>query len=117
MTTNSIVWCTLGYKPSSVFIYQVVAPFAALKAGADLQRYIDVLVPDSAKFKIISGEGPVTLVGSHCVDFYDYRNYGGEEEEEEDEEDSAENSEDDAEDMEEQVSISLKTSSNERLKF
>ena len=44
------------------------------------------------------------------------RNYGGEEEEE-DEEDSAENSEDDAEDMEEQVSISLKTSSNERLNF
>ena len=44
-----------------------------MKGGVDLQRYLDILVPDAAKFKIISGTGPVTLVGSHCVDFYDYR--------------------------------------------
>jgi len=51
----------------------VIAPFAKMKGGVDLQRYLDILVPDAAKFKIISGTGPVTLVGSHCVDFYDYR--------------------------------------------
>merc|ERR1712105_227892 len=56
------------------------------KGGAELQRYVDLLLPDSAKIRIKRGNGPVTLVGSHCVDFYDYRNmgYAGEEDEEED---------------------------------
>ena len=51
----------------------MVTPIVAMKAGVDLQRYVDILVPDSATLKLVSGSGPITLVGSHCVDFYDYR--------------------------------------------
>jgi len=88
---------TIGYNKE-----KVVAPIVAMKAGNDPQKYIDLLVPDSAKIKVISGSGPITLIGSHCVDFYDYRNYGGVEEDDEDEDDDAASSEDDAVDMEEQ---------------
>merc|ERR1712121_550009 len=86
---------TIGYNKE-----KVVAPIVAMKAGNDPQKYIDLLVPDSAKIKVISGSGPITLIGSHCVDFYDYRNYGAEDEDDEDED--AASSEDDAVDMEEQ---------------
>jgi len=92
---------TIGYNKQ-----KVVAPIVAMKAGNDLQKYIDLLVPDTAKIKVISGSGPVSLIGSHCVDFYDYRNYGAgqddEDDEEEDEDEEAASSEDDAVDMEEQ---------------
>merc|ERR1712212_988437 len=92
---------TIGYNKQ-----KIVAPIVAMKAGNDLQKYVDLLIPDAAKIKVISGSGPISLVGSHCVDFYDYRNYGAgqeddDEEDEEDEEDAA-SSEDDAVDMEEQ---------------
>merc|ERR1712212_906737 len=91
---------TIGYNKQ-----KIVAPIVAMKAGNDLQKYVDLLIPDAAKIKVISGSGPISLVGSHCVDFYDYRNYGAgqedDDEEDEDEEDAA-SSEDDAVDMEEQ---------------
>jgi len=89
---------TTGYKKE-----KVVTPFLAMQKEQGLQQYVNLLLPDAAKIKIISGEGPVTLVGSHCVDFYDYRNYGAEL----DDEEEAESSEDDEvdeidEEMEEQ---------------
>merc|ERR1719320_2349994 len=39
--------------------------------GNDLQTYIDILVPNNAKLTLIKGEGPIHLIGSHCIDFYD----------------------------------------------
>merc|ERR1719378_51102 len=94
---------TIGYNKQ-----KIVAPIVAMKSGSDPQKYIDLLIPDAAKIKVISGSGPISLVGSHCVDFYDYRNYGAgqedddDEDEEEEDEDAAASSEDDAVDMEEQ---------------
>ena len=49
----------------------------------DNQRYIDLLLPNPSKIKLVCGEGPVSLVGSHCVDFY--RDMGGDDEDMEDE--------------------------------
>jgi len=83
---------TKGYKNA-----KLQTPFVAMKSGTNLQQYVDVLVPDMAKIKVVAGSGPITLLGSHCVDFYDYRNYGGDETEED-----AESSEDDEMDEEEQ---------------
>merc|ERR1719457_46394 len=83
---------TKGYKNT-----KLQTPFVAMKSGTNLQQYVDVLVPDMAKIKVVAGSGPITLLGSHCVDFYDYRNYGGDETEED-----AESSEDDEMDEEEQ---------------
>merc|ERR1711972_1198779 len=42
-----------------------------MKGGKDLQTYVDILVPNSAKLTLIKGEGPIHLIGSHCVDFFD----------------------------------------------
>merc|ERR1712200_140156 len=69
---------TSGYKKE-----KVKAPFLAMKSGLQLQQYVDILLPDTATIKITAGKGPITLVGSHCVDYYDYRNYGGDEDDEE----------------------------------
>jgi len=74
---------------------KVVIPVVAMKGGVDHQRYVDLLVPSPAKLTLLSGEGPVHLVGSHCVDYYGYRDTGEEDED-------AESSEDDEVDMEEQ---------------
>merc|ERR1712142_1279565 len=98
---DEVTWLqveTTGYNKE-----KVVTPFVAMKGGENLQQYVNLLLPDPATIKIISGEGPITLIGSHCVDFYDYRNFG-EDEDDEDEEDAedAESSEDDEVDMEEQ---------------
>merc|ERR1711862_805374 len=65
---------------------KVVVPFCAMKGGSDLQKYIDLLVPDKAKITLLQGEGPINLVGSHCVDFFGYR----ETEDDDDEDESAE---------------------------
>merc|ERR1712137_1332194 len=81
---------TKGYKEQ-----KVIAPFLAMKGGAELQRYVDLLLPDSAKIRIKRGNGPVTLVGSHCVDFYDYRNMGYAGEDDDDEEESEEDEDED----------------------
>jgi len=55
---------------------KVTAPIVAMKGGVDHQRYIDLLVPCPAKITLLQGEGPIHLIGSHCVDFYGYRDHG-----------------------------------------
>merc|ERR1711874_185514 len=52
--------------------------------------YVDLLVPKRATFKLIQGEGPISLVGSHCVDFYGYRDVGAGDDEDDEEEEDAE---------------------------
>ena len=52
---------------------KIVLPVCAMKGGVDLQTYMDFLVPYPAKFTLIQGEGPIFMVGSHCVDFSGYR--------------------------------------------
>merc|ERR1712183_1180224 len=52
---------------------KVVVPFCAMKGGSDHQKYVDLLVPSAAKLKIIHGEGPIHLVGSHCVDYFGFK--------------------------------------------
>ena len=59
---------TEGYNKT-----KVVVPFVAMMGGRDYNSYIDLLIPKKATFKLIQGEGPISLVGSHCVDFYGYR--------------------------------------------
>ena len=44
-----------------------------MKGGVDLQKYVGLLVTGPAKMKIIHGEGPINLVGSHCVEYFGYR--------------------------------------------
>merc|ERR1712083_1280193 len=47
--------------------------------------YVDLLIPCPAKLTLLQGEGPINLVGSHCVDFYGYRDLGSGDDDEEDE--------------------------------
>merc|ERR1712228_944088 len=63
--------------------------------------YIDLLVPRPAKISLLQGEGPIYLVGSHCVDFDGYKDV----DEDEEDEDEATADEDAAEDeaLEEEV--------------
>merc|ERR1712096_296143 len=64
---------------------KVIVPICAMKGGSDFQQYVDLLVPCPAKLKLLQGEGPINLIGSHCVDFYGYRDVGaGDSEDEED---------------------------------
>merc|ERR1711925_33402 len=60
---------------------KVIVPICAMKGGAELQKYVDILVPSAAKLTIIHGEGPINLVGSHCVDYYGFKDEGDEERE------------------------------------
>ena len=55
------------------FFLQLTVPICAMKGGSDLQKYVDLLVPGPSKIKIIHGEGPVHLVGSHCVEFFGFK--------------------------------------------
>merc|ERR1711874_959814 len=57
-----------GYNKQTVTV-----PICAMKGGVDLQKYIDLLVPGNAKIKIIHGEGPINLIGSHCVDYFGFK--------------------------------------------
>merc|ERR1711922_63666 len=50
---------------------KVKVPILAMKGGNDLQTYVDILVPNNAKLTLIKGEGPIHLIGSHCIDFFD----------------------------------------------
>merc|ERR1712112_348382 len=60
-----------------------MGPIVAMKGGTDIQKYVDLLIPAfPATIKVIQGEGPVHLVGSHCVDYY-----GGKEDEDSDDDD------------------------------
>merc|ERR1719348_2764405 len=52
---------------------KVVVPICAMKGGQDLQKYVDLLVPCPSKISLLQGEGPIHLVGSHCVDFDGYK--------------------------------------------
>merc|ERR1712183_649163 len=70
---------------------KVVVPFCAMKGGSDHQKYVDLLVPSAAKLKIIHGEGPIHLVGSHCVDYFGFKDEDDEDDSEEEEEGNTEN--------------------------
>jgi len=67
-----------GYNKSKVLV-----PICAMKGGKDTQQYVDLLVPCPAKLTLMQGEGPIHLVGSHCVDFYGYRDTGAGDDEDE----------------------------------
>merc|ERR1719341_3082399 len=64
---------------------KVIVPICAMKGGAELQKYVDLLVPTPAKLKIIHGEGPINLVGSHCVDYFGFKDEGDDDSEDEEE--------------------------------
>merc|ERR1719193_2556545 len=49
---------------------KVKVPVLAMRGGTDLQTYVDILVPSNAKLTLVKGEGPVHLIGSHCIDFF-----------------------------------------------
>merc|ERR1712010_61949 len=67
---------------------KVKVPVLAMRGGSDLQTYVDILVPSNAKLTLIKGEGPVHLIGSHCIDFF--TSVDGEADDEEDEDDEME---------------------------
>merc|ERR1712236_45687 len=52
----------------------------AMKGGHDLQNYVDLLVPCPAKISLLQGEGPIYLIGSHCVDYDGYKEVDDDEE-------------------------------------
>merc|ERR1719348_1177146 len=80
---------------------KVIVPICAMKGGSELQRYLDILVPSPpATLKIVHGEGPIHLVGSHCVDYYGFKDDDDTEDEEDTEAD---------EDMEAEESDAKKT--------
>eukprot|EP00092_Neocalanus_flemingeri_P012151 GFUD01013099.1.p1 GENE.GFUD01013099.1~~GFUD01013099.1.p1 ORF type:complete len:221 (-),score=56.48 GFUD01013099.1:67-729(-) len=63
----------------------VIVPICAMKGGSDYQQYVDLLVPTKAKLKLLHGEGPISLIGSHCVDYSGFRDVEAVESEDEDE--------------------------------
>merc|ERR1712059_76736 len=68
-----------------------MGPICAMQGGADLQKYLDLLIPaPPATLKIINGEGPIHLIGSHCVDYYGFKDDDETEEEDEDAEEEME---------------------------
>merc|ERR1719186_676026 len=70
---------------------KVIVPICAMKGGSDLQKYVALLVPNPAKLKIIHGEGPIHLVGSHFVDYFGFKVEDDEEDSEEEDEGDTEN--------------------------
>merc|ERR1712243_53189 len=65
---------------------KIAVPICAMKGGRDYQQMVDLLVPGNAKLSLLQGGGPIHLVGSHCVDFYGYKDTGaGDDDDEEDE--------------------------------
>ena len=52
---------------------KVITPVVAMKGGEHYQQYVDLLIPHKATFKLVQGEGPIHLSGSHCVNFDGYR--------------------------------------------
>merc|ERR1711976_190571 len=73
-----------GYKQEKLTV-----PICAMKGGQDLQTYVDLLVPCPAKISLLQGEGPIHLVGSHCVDFDGYKDAAEDEAMEEEAKDKA----------------------------
>merc|ERR1711887_371295 len=82
----------MGAKKDEVSIIQVesegynkekvVVPICAMKGGQDHQKYVDLLIPGPAKLTLLQGEGPIHLAGSHCVDFFGFKDGAGESEDE-----------------------------------
>ena len=70
-----------------------------MKGGSDLQRYVDLLVPGAGptKIRITRGEGPIDLVGSHCVEYFGFK----EDEDSDDDEEEGDTDEMETEDQEE----------------
>merc|ERR1712126_544191 len=67
---------------------KVVVPICVMKGGSELQRYLDSLVPSPpATLKIVHGEGPIHLVGSHCAHYYGFKDDDEDEDEAEADED------------------------------
>merc|ERR1712181_175253 len=64
---------------------KVKVPILAMRGGTNLQTYVDILVPSNAKLTLIKGEGPVHLIGSHCIDFFASMDGEGDTEDEDDE--------------------------------
>merc|ERR1719470_39187 len=87
---------------------KVIVPICAMKGGAELQKYVDILVPSAAKLTIIHGEGPINLVGSHCVDYYGFKDEGDEDSEDEEDGDT------ENEDMETEEEVAVKKASPAR---
>jgi len=83
-----------GYNKSKVMV-----PICAMKGGKDTQQYVDLLIPCPAKLTLMQGEGPIHLVGSHCVDFYGYRDTGAGDDEDEATEDEDDVSMNEAEEL------------------
>merc|ERR1719184_351838 len=73
--------------------HKVKGPVLAMRGGTDLQTYVDILVPSNAKLTLVKGEGPVHLIGSHCIDFF--ASMDEEADDEEDEEDKVKGKGDD----------------------
>merc|ERR1719234_1698008 len=69
-----------GYKQEKVKV-----PILAMRGDTDLQTYVDILVPSNATLTLIKGEGPVHLIGSHCIDFFASMDGEGDTEDEDDE--------------------------------
>merc|ERR1712098_627618 len=70
---------------------KVKVPLVAMKGGVDLQKYVDVLLPAApATIKIVEGNGPVHLVGSHCVERMMEEREDEEEAEDDDDDDTTE---------------------------
>merc|ERR1712058_174940 len=76
-----------GYRGKSVTVL-----ICAMKGGVDLQKYVDLLVPGPSKMKIIHGEGPIHLIGSHCVDYMGLQEEESEDEDEDEGDDENEDS-------------------------
>merc|ERR1711915_587058 len=96
-----------GYKKQKVEV-----PICAMTGGKDYQTYVDLLIPCPAKLTLLQGEGPINLVGSHCVDFYGYRDLGSGDDDEEDEA-TADEEAAEAEAMDEGNEIKKKTPTKE----
>merc|ERR1712098_597951 len=77
-----------GYKQEKLTV-----PICVMKGGQDLQTYVDLLVPCPAKISLLQGEGPIHLIGSHCVDYDGYKEVdddGGDDDEATEDEEAAE---------------------------
>merc|ERR1712098_298182 len=77
-----------GYKQEKLTV-----PICVMKGGQDLQTYVDLLVPCPAKISLLQGEGPISLIGSHCVDYDGYKEVDEEDDDEATEDEEAAESE------------------------
>merc|ERR1711970_768286 len=98
-----------GYKKE-----KVVVPICAMKGGQNLHQYVDLLLPTQAKFSLLQGEGPIHLVGSHCVDFFGYRETDDDDAEDDSAEEDAEIEGDEVKASEDKKKTPTKESGDEK---